>query len=102
MEMAMRVPLFLTDQHVPFDTLVHPPAYTAQRRAKYLHVPGRHLAKCVLLRGPAGRVLAVLPATHRVDTDAVGRELGGPFRLADDRDLAEVFNDCEWGALAPF
>jgi Ala-tRNA(Pro) deacylase len=98
----MRVPLFLTDRQVAFDTLVHPPAYTAQRRAKYLHVPGRGVAKCVLLRGTAGRVLAVLPATHRVDLGAVARELGGNFHLADDSEVAEVFNDCEWGSLAPF
>jgi Ala-tRNA(Pro) deacylase len=92
----------LTDRQVAFDTLVHAPAYTAQRRAKYLHVPGRGVAKCVLLRGTTGKVLAVLPATHRVDTDAVAHELGGSFHLADDRDVAEIFNDCEWGSLAPF
>ena len=98
----MRVPLFLADQRVAFETLVHPPAFTAQKRAKYLRVPGRELAKSVLLAGPAGYYLAVLPATHQVDTDAVGRELGGRFRLADDGQVAAVFRDCEWGALAPF
>jgi Ala-tRNA(Pro) deacylase len=98
----MRVPLFLTDHQVPFDTLVHPPAYTAQRRAKYLRIPGKQLAKCVLLAGAQGYRLAVLPATHRVDPEAVARELGAAFRLADDRDIAAVFRDCEWGALAPF
>jgi Ala-tRNA(Pro) deacylase len=98
----MRVPLFLTDQQVPFDTLIHPPAFTAQRRAKYLRVPGRQLAKSVLLAGANGYRLAVLPATHRVDTERVARELGEPFRLATDQEIADVFRDCEWGALAPF
>jgi Ala-tRNA(Pro) deacylase len=98
----MRVPFFLTEQQVPYETLLHPPAFTAQKRAHYLHVPGRLLAKSVLLAGPRDYLLAVLPATHRVDTAAVGRELGGAFRLADNREMAEVFRDCEWGALAPF
>jgi Ala-tRNA(Pro) deacylase len=98
----MRVPLFLTDQQIPFDTLIHPPAFTAQRRAKYLRVPGRQLAKSVLLAGANGYRLAVLPATHRVDTERVARELGEQFRLATDQEIADVFRDCEWGALAPF
>jgi Ala-tRNA(Pro) deacylase len=98
----MRVPLFLTDHQVPFDTLVHPPAFTAQRRAQYLHVPGRQLAKSVLLTGPGGNLLAVLPATHQVDTAAVAAEVGGDVRLADRQEIAAIFRDCEWGALTPF
>jgi len=98
----MTVPHFLTDEHVPFETLMHPPAYTAQRRAKYLHVPGDRVAKSVLLRGPDGFVLAVLPATKRVDPRALAEILGGPVRLADANEIADVFRDCEWGVVAPF
>jgi Ala-tRNA(Pro) deacylase len=98
----MRVSAFLSDQGVAFETVPHPPAFTAQRRASYLRVPGRQVAKCVLLTGRGGPVLAVLPATHRVDLDAVGRALGGPVRLAGPDEIADVFRDCEWGALAPF
>jgi Ala-tRNA(Pro) deacylase len=98
----MRIPDFLAEQEVPFESLLHPPAFTAQRRARYLRVPGRRVAKAVLLDGPRGPVLAVLPATHRVDTDALARELDGPVRLADAREVADVFRDCEWGAVPPF
>jgi len=98
----MRVSAFLHEQSISFETMVHPPAFTAQKRAHYLHVPGRQVAKCVLLAGPAGFVLAVLPATHRVDLDLVARALGGPVRLADGYEIADVFQDCEWGVLVPF
>jgi Ala-tRNA(Pro) deacylase len=98
----MRVHTYLADHQVPFDTLLHPPAFTAQKRAKYLHVPGRQVAKCVLLAGAEGYILAVLPATHHVDTETVGRELGSAFRLANSEEIAEVFRDCEWGVLTPF
>ena len=37
----MRVPVFLADNRVTFERLYHAPAYTAQRRARYLRVPGR-------------------------------------------------------------
>jgi Ala-tRNA(Pro) deacylase len=98
----MRLPQFLNDQSVPFETMLHPPAFTAHKRAKYLGVPGRQVAKCVLLTGRGGHVLAVLPATHRVDLGAVARAVGGPVRLANADEIADVFRDCEWGALAPF
>jgi Ala-tRNA(Pro) deacylase len=102
MEAAMRVLQFLAEQKITFEPLIHPPAYTAQKRAKYLGVPGKQVAKSVLLVGPQGYVLAVLPATHQVDQSAVARELGGPIRLAMDEEVGQVFRDCEWGVVAPF
>jgi Ala-tRNA(Pro) deacylase len=98
----MRVPEFLREQEVAFEALLHPPAFTAQKRARQLHVPGRQLAKSVLLTGPAGLLLAVLPATHQVDLEALAGKLGGPVRLATGDEVAGIFRDCEWGVLTPF
>ncbi len=98
----MRVAEFLSAQEVPFETLVHPPAFTAQKRARFLHLPGRQVAKVVLLRGPSGYVLAVVPATRRVDAERLTEALGGPVRLAEDDEIARVFHDCEWGVVPPF
>jgi Ala-tRNA(Pro) deacylase len=98
----MRISDYLTEEHVPFETLVHPPAFTAAKRARFLHVPGRQVAKCVLLACGPKFVLAVLPATHEVDTPALAQALGGPVRLADPDEMATLFSDCEWGVLSPF
>jgi Ala-tRNA(Pro) deacylase len=98
----MRVPVYLTDQQIAFETLIHPPAYTAQRRARYLGVSGRQVVKSVLLKGPDDFFLAVLPATHQVDTQALAARHGGPVRLASGCEIATVFQDCEWGVLSPF
>lgn len=93
---------FLVEQHVAFETLIAPPAFTAQRRAEHLHVSGHRVAKAVLLVGPNGPFVAVLPATHHVDTGRLARHLGGPIRLASETEIAEVFLDCEWGLVPPF
>ncbi len=98
----MRIAEFLTEQRVPHELLPHPPAFTAQKRAKWLHVPGAQVAKCVLLHGPQGHFLAILPATHHVDTQRLSTQLGGSVRLARDSEIAEVFPDCEWGVVPPF
>jgi Ala-tRNA(Pro) deacylase len=98
----MRVHDLLADHRVAFEALWHPPAYTAQKRAKYLRIPGSQLAKSVLLVGPRGCFVAVLPATHEVDTGRLAQDLGGPVRLAADAEIADVFRDCEWGVVPPF
>jgi Ala-tRNA(Pro) deacylase len=98
----MRIADFLTEHEVSFESLLHPPAFTAQKRAKYLRVPGGRVAKSVLLAGPRGLFLAVLPATHHVDPGRLAAAVGGPVRLATEREVAEVFRDCEWGVVPPF
>lgn len=97
----MHIAQFLSEQRIAFESLLHPPAFTAQKRAKCLHIPGRQVAKSVLLVG-GGYFLAVLPATHVIDTQELARHLDRPVRLADDRELAETFPDCEWGVVPPF
>jgi Ala-tRNA(Pro) deacylase len=98
----MRVTNYLADQHIAFETVLHPPAFTASKRARFLHVPGKLLAKSVLLRGPRSYLLAIVPATEYVDLEAVAGLAGGRVRLATDGEIAEVFRDCEWGVLTPF
>lgn len=98
----MRVPVYLSDQRVSFETLPHPPAYTAQRLAQYLGLSGRQVVKSVLLHVSCEFRLAVLPATHHVDTAALGRLLSESVRLATEVEIAEVFPDCEWGVVSPF
>lgn len=98
----MGIPEYLTDERVPFERLAHPPAYCAQKLAKWLHVPGRRVAKAVLLYGPGGLFVAVLPATHQIDMVRIAQMQGGPVRLASEAEMAATFLDCEWGAVSPF
>jgi len=98
----MRVTDFLADQDVPFETVLHAPAFTAQKLARFTHVPGRQVAKSVLLRGPRQYYLAVVPAIHHVDLEALADALGEPIRLATEDEVNDLFLDCERGALTPF
>lgn len=98
----MYVCQYLADQRVAFETMLHPPAFTAQKRAKYLRVSGHHLVKSVLLKGPRGYLLAILPAPKHVDLEALSVQLEGPVALASEEQIAQVFADCELGSLTPF
>jgi Ala-tRNA(Pro) deacylase len=93
---------FLADQQVAFETMIHPPAFTAQKRAKFLHISGREVVKSVVLMTGRGPVLAVLPAAWRVDLDRVRQGLETEVRLASEGEVIALFRDCERGALTPF
>ena len=98
----MRVPEFLSNKQVRFEEMVHPPAFTAQKLAKSLHVPGRQVMKSILLMGPRGFFLAVLPASQLIDLPRLCASFNGLVRLATVAELGERFPDCEFGALMPF
>src|SRR5438552_623318 len=99
----MNIDEFLCSQQVPFERLRHRPVYSANRVAQVLHVPGKEVAKTVLLRAGGGYALAVLPATHRVDLDRVRVDLGEEqVEMATEEEMDRLFPDCERGALPPF
>lgn len=107
---------YLRGRSVPFTLLLHPPAPTASQLAQSMRVPGQQVAKAVLVRivpdvePPAAAeavdyVLAVLPATHRVELARLAAVLGLPVRavrIASEDEVERVFQDCERGALPPF
>jgi Ala-tRNA(Pro) deacylase len=99
----MNIRDFLESREVWFEMLLHRPVPSASRRAQTVHVPGRQVAKGVLVRAGGGYVLAVLPATTRIDTERLSQALDGlPVALATEDEVEQVFGDCERGALPPF
>jgi len=99
----MNVQQFLQDRHIPFRALAHAPTYDAQHLADVMDVPGREVAKTVLLRADDGFALAVLPATRTVNMAAAAGALGAQHvELASEGECGERFADCELGALPPF
>jgi Ala-tRNA(Pro) deacylase len=94
---------FLQSRSVRFELLLHRPAPSAAHLAGSLHVPGRCVAKAVLVKAGDAFALAVLPATHRIDTVRLAEVMGvDALRIATESELESIFADCEHGALPPF
>ena len=94
---------FLQARSVRFEVLLHAPSHSAAHLAGSVHVPGRSVAKAVLVRAGDAFALAVLPATHRVDPDRLAEILRvSTLRIATEAEVEAVFADCEPGALPPF
>ncbi len=103
MAISSRLKALLSEQHVKYTTQTHPTVYTAQEIAAAQHVPGRQLAKCVLVKTDQGVVLAVLPAMYRVDLKKLKAVLRvKTIRLASEADIKQAFPDMEVGAMSPF
>jgi Ala-tRNA(Pro) deacylase len=96
---------FLRSRRVWFEELLHNPTSSATRLARALHIPGRAVAKTVVVRAAEEFVLAVLPATSRIDVDRLRTVLQvdpSLLRMADIDEIARIFHDCEPGSIPPF
>lgn len=94
---------FLQSRQVWFEMMLHAPAPSASKMAQAVHVSGHRVAKGVLLKAGRTYLLAVLPATSRIDLERLGQVVRGPeVRIATEDEVEQVFGDCERGALPPF
>ena len=93
----------LLDRHgARYQILEHPPAYTARATARSMHLPGREVAKVVVIRHGGALSLAVLPAQARIELERLGAALHDRVALAPEAEIAAAFPDCEMGAMPPF
>ena len=100
---AQQLKKFLEDNGVRYVTVIHSPAYTAQQVAASAHVPGKDLAKTVVVKLNGKLAMAVLPASCHVDLELLRDATGtDTLELADEHDFADAFPGCEIGAMPPF
>jgi Ala-tRNA(Pro) deacylase len=94
---------FLDKNKVGYLIAQHSEVYTAQEIAAALHVPGKELAKVVIVKSEHTFVMIVLPASWRIDIVKLQKVLGAKeIRLATEDEFRNLFPDCEVGAMPPF
>lgn len=98
-----RLRQYLETNHIRYVTLNHSPAFTAQEIAASAHVPGRELAKTVMVKLDGRIAMVVLSAPDKVSARRL-REVTGAreVELASEREFADLFPRCEVGAMPPF
>lgn len=94
---------YLRENRVPYQAQHHPVAFTAQEVAASEHIPGRLLAKVVMVSADGRMVMLAVPAPHRVDLARAATVLGAKdVRIAREAEFSGAFPDCEVGAMPPF
>jgi Ala-tRNA(Pro) deacylase len=103
MKCRERMEQYLQENGVPFEVMTHSQAYTMQEVAAALHVPGRQVAKVVMVLADQALTMLVLPAPDRLDFAKVRALLGAKkVSLAAEEDFEDRFPDCATGAMPPF
>ncbi len=101
MSIAKTVQWYLEANGVSYETLQHPHSRTSEETADVAFIWEDQLAKTVLLEDEHGYVIAIVPASYRVDLKKLEQQLDRKLALASESKLTDAFPDCEIGALPP-
>ena len=99
MAVAATIQDFLESRRVAFEVIEHPHTDSSLRTAESAHISGDQLAKPVLLGDDSSYLLAVIPATHRLDVDRLNQIMARSLVMIEEDEISATFVDCEVGAV---
>jgi len=102
MLMPERLQSHLNGKHIPYSMIFHAAADSAQATASVMHISGKEVAKAVALEAGNREILAVLPASYRINFEKLSAITGTDVRLMDEETYSELFPDCERGVIPAF
>jgi Ala-tRNA(Pro) deacylase len=101
MAVAMTLKEYLNRWGVDYEVVPHVHTSSSLETAQAAHVPGDKLAKCVMTEDYRGYLMVVVPANHEVEFSKLDELLDRRLALATEEELADIFTDCEVGAIPP-
>jgi Ala-tRNA(Pro) deacylase len=98
-----RLKEFLDSHKIKYVVISHSIAYTANGIAALTHIPGKELAKTVIVKIDNVLAMAVVSASQHVDLALLKAATGAQnVELATEYEFQDKFPDCETGAMPPF
>ena len=101
MGIAIKLSDYLKASEVQYEVVNHPHSGNSMQTAIASNVPPRCVAKAVVLEDATHAVMAVLPASRRLELRELQASNGPDLRLATETKLKYLFKDCEPGAVPP-
>jgi Ala-tRNA(Pro) deacylase len=99
MAVATTLEEYLQSRGIAYDVVTHPHTKNVTLAAKAAQVPGEQVAKPVLLGDEHSYLLAVIPATHRLELDRLNQMLARSLETLPADEIQATFSDCETGAI---
>lgn len=100
---VQRLKAYLDKNDIRYVLISHSRAFTAAATAAITHIPGKEIAKTVVVKIDGQLAMAVIPGSRHLDLRALEEELGArDVELVGEREFMNVFPDCEVGAMPPF
>ncbi|MBI5093527.1 MAG: YbaK/EbsC family protein [Candidatus Hydrogenedentes bacterium] len=98
-----RLKEFLDQKGVKYVSIGHSKAFTAQEVAASAHIPGREMAKTVMVKLDGKMAMVAAPANRKVDMESLRRATkASRVELASEQEFVAMFPECEVGAMPPF
>jgi Ala-tRNA(Pro) deacylase len=100
---VQRLQEFLDENQVKYVVISHSRAFTSQEIAAATHIPGKELAKAVIVEIDGTMAMAVVPGSQKVDLDLLRDAVGAQrVTLAKENTFKDRFPECDLGAMPPF
>jgi Ala-tRNA(Pro) deacylase len=100
---VQRLQEFLDAHQVKYVVISHSRAFTTQEIAAATHIPGKDLAKSVIVEIDGTMAMAVVPGSQKVDLDLLRDAVGAQrVTLAKEGRFKDRFPECDLGAMPPF
>jgi Ala-tRNA(Pro) deacylase len=94
---------FLDSKNIKYVTIEHSKAYTANEIAATAHIPGKELAKTVMVKIEGKMTMTVLPASYKINFELLQEAAGASnVELSSEQEFKDMFPGCEIGAMPPF
>lgn len=94
---------FLDSKNIKYVTINHSKAYTANEIAATAHIPGKELAKTVMVKIDGKMTMTVLPAYCKINFELLQEAAGANnVELSSEQEFKDMFPGCEIGAMPPF
>ena len=101
MAIAKTVKNYLLDKAVDYDLITHPHSGSSHETAQASHVSEDHIAKGVIVKDSSGYAMVIVPANNYVEMKHIRKELDRELELVAEDEFANLFPDCEAGAVPP-
>ena len=101
MTISVTVKKHLTKCGIDYDVIAHDHTGASMETAEAAHISGESVAKAVVLKDDEGYVMAIMPATYKLSPNEIYDHLGRHMHLVHEEELADLFKDCELGAVPP-
>jgi Ala-tRNA(Pro) deacylase len=92
---------YLVRRAAQYDLMLHAHTGSSHETAAAAEIPADHIAKAVVVKDESGYALIVIPASHQLRLNHLRHELNRDFMLATEEEIAQLFVDCEPGAVPP-
>lgn len=101
MSIAKTVKQYLDAKHVVYDVIELQHFNSPLEAAEKAGIPPRSLYYPVVLRDPFGLLMAILPASHKLDFKRLSASLHRTVEPAFQTQLSSLFADCQPGLIPP-